>query len=129
MEDLTKHRAIMADVITWAGDSSDKWAVLLEAVKGRYVPTLPFSLTKLTPREVLLNWTGNRYDYSRGVANDNGTDISFYERIVSSLERSVPMALSLDPGMAETFMLKIKASKKGKKGNSVMELEELWATE
>ena len=106
-EDLAQGQSLMESVIAWAGDSSDKWGVLLETVKSRYTPSLPFSLDKLTPREVLLNWTGNRYGYSRGVANTNSADISFYKRVVAALETFVPEALSLDHGMAKTFALKI----------------------
>ena len=107
-EDLAQGLALMKEVIAWADDSPDQWYALLEAVKSRYAPTLPLSLDKLTPREVLLNWTGNRYSYSRGVATADSADISFYKRVVVSLETLVPRALSLDRGMAKTFALKIR---------------------
>ena len=114
MEDLAEHQTLMNEVIAWADDSPDQWYALLEAVKSRYAPTLPFSLDTLTPREVLLTWTGNRYSYSRGVATANHADISFYKRMVVGLETLVPRALSLDHGMAKTFALKIR------KGNTVI---------
>ena len=107
MEDFAEHQTLMKEVIAWADDSPDKWYALVETVKSRYVPTLPFSLDKLTPREVLLNWVSNRYGYCRGVATTNDADISFYKRVVAGLEKSVPMALSLDHGMAKAFTLKI----------------------
>jgi hypothetical protein len=112
MGDSRQHQEIMEEVITWAGDSQSKWSILLGVVKRKYTPTLPFSLTPLTPREILLDWVGNRYDYSRGLANGSSADISFYSRVVSHLEKSVPMALSLDPVMENVFVLKIRASKK-----------------
>ena len=118
MEDLAEHQALMKKVIAWADDSPDQWYALLETVKSRYAPALPLSLDKLTPREVLLNWTGNRYSYSRGVATANRADISFYKRVVVGLEQAVPRALSLDRGMAKTFALKIR------KGNTVIEVKD-----
>ena len=57
---------------------------------------------------MLLNWTGNRYSYSRGVATANRADISFYKRVVVGLEQAVPKALSIDRGMATTLALKIR---------------------
>ena len=118
MVDLAEHQTLMKEVIAWADDSPDKWYALLETVKSRYAPTLPFSFDKLTPREVLLNWVSNRYGNSRGVATTNDADISFYKRVAAGLEKSVPMALSLDHGMAKTFALKIS------KHNTIIEVKE-----
>jgi len=102
----------MEEVITWAGDSQSKWAILLGIVKSKYTPTLPFSLTALTPREILLNWISNQHSYSRSLANGSSADISFYRRVVSNLEKSVPMALSLDPPMENALVLKIRSIRK-----------------
>ena len=63
MEDSRQHQELMEEVITWAGDSQSKWAILLGVVKSKCTPTLPFSLTPLTPRDILLDWVSNRYDY------------------------------------------------------------------
>ena len=119
MEDLAECHSLMNEVIAWAEDSTDTWSALLETVRNQYAPTLPLYLDKLTPREVLLNWTGNRYNYHRGVKDNNSADISFYKRVVAGLEKSVPRALSLDSGMAKTFGLKIR------KRNTIIEAEEI----
>ena len=108
MEAPTERHSLMSEVIAWAGDSTNKWGALLETVRSRCALPLPFSLHELTPREVLMNWTGNRYSYHRGVKDNNSADISFYKRVVAGLEKSVPRALSLDPSMAETLELKIR---------------------
>ena len=125
MEDSRQHQELMEEVITWAGDSQSKWAILLGVVKSKYTPTLPFSLTPLTPRDILLDWVSNRYDYSRGLANGSRADISFYGRVVSNLERSVPMALSLDPVMENVFVMRIRSSKKDEKNSTAIEMEEV----
>ena len=126
MEDSRQHQEIMEEVIAWAGDSQSKWAILLGVVKSKYTPTQPFSLTPLTPRDILLDWVGNRYDYSRGLAKGSRADISFYSRVVSNLERSVPMALSLDPVMENVFVMRIRSSKKDEKNSTAIEMEEVW---
>ena len=117
MEDFAEHQTLMKEVIAWADDSPDKWYALVETVRSRHAAPRPFTLEKLTPREVLLNWVSNRYGYCRGVATTNDADISFYKRVVAGLEESVPMALSLDHGMAKAFTLKIM------KHNTVIEAE------
>jgi hypothetical protein len=114
MADLTADQTLMNEVIAWAGDSPDPWGALLETVKDRYASVRPFTLEKLTPRELLLCWVGNRYSYARGLQNNSSPDISFYRRIVTQLERSVPQALAVDHGMAKTFTLKIRKSHAGK---------------
>ena len=124
MEDSRQHQEIMEEVIAWAGDSQSKWAILLGVVKSKYTPTLPFSLTPLTPRDILLDWVGNRHNYSRGLATGSSADISFYSRVVSNLERSVPMALSLDPVMENVFVMRIRSSKKDEKNSTAIEMEE-----
>ena len=118
MEAPTERHSLMSEVIAWAGDSLPSWGALLETVRNRCSPPLPFSLHELTPREVLLSWAGNRYNYHRGVKDNNSADISFYKRVVDGLEKSVPRALSLDPSMAETLELKIR------KRNTVTDIEE-----
>jgi len=115
---LAEHHALMEDIIAWAGDSPDVWGALLGTVKGRYATPRPFTLEKLTPREVLLCWVGNRYSYAQGLRNDSSPDISFYGRIVNRLEKHVPAALLVDHGMAKTLALKIM------KPNTVLEVEE-----
>lgn len=112
MEDATQSRDLMEDVVAWAGDSKDKWATLREIVKRRYVPTLPFSLTELTPRELLLTWVGCYSDYCGGLAAGNRADISFYKRAIASLVESVPIALSRDPEIANVLAGKVVGIKK-----------------
>ena len=123
MNDTTESQSLMADVIEWAGDSPERWDTLLGVVKSRYAPPVPFSLTTLSPRGVLFSWAGNRHSYSRGVSTGSSADISFFGRSVSQLEKSVPLALSLDPRMAEMFALKIKAGNKGVTNNVESNME------
>jgi len=118
MEDVAKPHALMEDIIAWAGDSPTHWGTLLETVRSRYAAPRPFTLEKLTPREVLLCWAGNRYSYARGLFNSHSPDISFYGRVVKRLENHVPEALLVDHGMAKTLALKIM------KRNVVVEVEE-----
>jgi len=113
---------IMADVITWADDSQDKWAVLLDAVRSRYTPTPPMSLTNLTPREILLRWVGNRYNYYRGLAEGNSADVSFWGRAVARVENYVPAALSTDSRMAQALLLKTMAGKKANVNSETIEM-------
>lgn len=123
MEDPIEHQEIMDEIIAWAGDSQDKWDILLREMKRRYIPTLPLSLTPLTPREILLDWVSNQYGYSRGLAEGKSADISFHRRVISTLERAVPMALSLDPVMEDALMMRIRAKGRHEDDNTSVEME------
>jgi hypothetical protein len=111
--------ALMKEVIAWAGDSPSKWGALLEMVKGRCVPTLPFSLSNPPPREALMTWIGSQASFYKGIHNKSLADKSFYRRASSLLAQSVPQALALDHSMAKTLALKIR------KDNTRAEVEEL----
>ena len=80
--------ALMDSIITWADNDSKKWQSLLKIVRDDWEPTFAD-----TPWGALIDWTGNRVSYSRGLQHAHTADISFYSRVVDRIERRVPEAL------------------------------------
>jgi hypothetical protein len=94
--------ALMDSIITWADNDSKKWQSLLKLVKDDWEPTFAD-----TPRGALIDWTGNRVSYSRGLQHAHTADISFYSRVVDRIERRVPEALVQEKKTAARLRKKI----------------------
>ena len=60
-----------------------------------------------TPGGTLVDWTGNRMSYSKGLRYANTADISFYSRVVENIERKVPEALVLENKVASRLERKV----------------------
>ena len=93
----------MDEINDWASDDHKKWGVLLDIARKNYEATW-----ELTPGGVLLTWVGNRYNYARGIRNNNEADKSFFGRVVHGLEERVPEALAADKKMADMFRQKVR---------------------
>ena len=94
--------ALMDSVIKWADNDSKKWSVLLKLVQLHWQPTLAD-----TPGGTLVDWTGNRMSYSRGLQNASTPDISFYSRVVEDIEGKVPEALVREKEVASRLRRKV----------------------
>ena len=94
--------ALMNSVIKWAGNDSKKWSVFLKLVQLHWQPTLAD-----TPGGTLVDWTGNRMSYSRGLQNASTPDISFYSRVVEDIEGKVPEALVREKEVASRLRRKV----------------------
>ncbi|MDP7226920.1 MAG: hypothetical protein QF909_17350, partial [SAR202 cluster bacterium] len=75
---------------------------LLKLVKIDWKPTFAD-----TPGGILVDWTGNRMSYSRGLRYANTADISFYSRVVENIERKVPEALVREKKVASRLERKV----------------------
>ena len=87
--------ALMDSVIKWANNDSKRWGVLLKLVQQEWEPTFAD-----TPGGTLVDWTGNRMSYSRGLQYAKTADISFYSRVVEWIEGKVPEALAREKKVA-----------------------------
>ena len=94
--------ALMNSVIKWAGNDSKKWSVLLKLVQLHWQPTFAD-----TPGGTLVDWTGNRMSYSRGLQYGKAADISFYSRVVERIEGKVPEALVREKEVASRLRRKV----------------------
>jgi hypothetical protein len=101
-EPLIDSLTLMDEVKRWAGDDSKKWAVLLKLVEKEWDPTFADTLGG-----TLVDWTGNRMSYSRGLQHAKTSDISFFGRVVENIERKVPEALVQEKKVATRLRRKV----------------------
>ena len=98
--------ALMDSVIKWADNDSKRWGVLLKLVQLHWQPTFAD-----TPGGTLVDWTGNRMSYSRGLQYANTSvgraDISFYSRVAAHIEGKVPEALVREKEVATRLRRKV----------------------
>lgn len=122
-EHLIDSLYLMDEINDWARDDHKKWGVLLAGITRVDLDIAPknYEVTweitplhvdqvtwELTPGGLLLAWVGNRYNYARGIQNNNEADISFFGRVVHGLEERVPEALAADKKMADMFRKKVR---------------------
>ena len=104
-DEMLSALALMDRIIAWADNDRKKWGKLLALVKQDWKATL-----EDTPWGTLIDWTGNRMSYSRGLHFAHPEDISFYSRVVESIERKVPEALVQEKTVATRLAKRVAAA-------------------